>query len=98
MSYPTTGSWVRILPSCPWPERRGLNALVVTDNLRADVYPRHGLGKNEAIVRIASDPLDPTGHYSDRPWTCVIDARHLAPSQAPHTSPNNPTNNQGASE
>jgi len=61
----------------PWPERVGCECEVVTDRLDPNIYPRHGLGKNETIVLIHEDPLRPVQFLGEE-WSCVLDRKHIA--------------------
>jgi hypothetical protein len=62
----------------PWPERIGCEGRIVTHELDRRIYPRHGMGKGETIIRLDDDPLHRCG-YCDARWTCVIDAKDVEP-------------------
>lgn len=63
----------------PWEDRRGAWATIITGSMRADLYPRHGLGKTECIIVLDNDPLNATAVTTpgEAAWTCVIDRRDL---------------------
>jgi hypothetical protein len=68
---------------CPWPERRGLLAVVVNAEGAEHQYPVHGLTKNEVVVHISEDPLErPNGAAmlpNGVPWSCVVTRDCLTP-------------------
>lgn len=66
-----TGTRVRILDTCSWPERRGLQATVVTDRLDSSCYPVHGKLATEVVVLIDDDPLAQRSAHPEA-WSCVM--------------------------
>jgi len=64
----------------PWPERIGCTGRIVTDELDPNIYPRHGLGRYETIIKLDEDPLNPVPR--NPVWTCVIDFRDVEPLKA----------------
>lgn len=67
------GTRVVILDSCPWPERRGLNAVIVAPP-EDGTYPQPA--RSEVLLLIDDDPLHATYTY----WTCVMNVRDVRPA------------------
>lgn len=67
------GRRVRLTDTCPWPERRGLEGVVVAPPSDG-TYPQPA--KSEVIVKLDKDPLTPalSGHQG---WTCVVDRKSV---------------------
>ncbi len=86
----TPGTVCKINDRSPWPERRGLTAVVVDTRGAEHEYPVHGLGRDEVIVLINADPLSPPLVNADpfsppwqkqlpngHQWSCCINKRSL---------------------
>ena len=65
------GARVRMNETCPWPERRGCDGVVVTPP-RDGMYPQPAPW--EVVVKLDDDPLG----YNDRWWTCVLGKNNVA--------------------
>lgn len=76
----TPGTRIRVaLVGNPWPERAGARGCIAQVPVEyGDVYPVHGLGPNEVIVKLDNDPLasedQPVMHHW---WSCVMDRRNV---------------------
>ena len=76
------GTTVRLNRHCPWPQRRGVLAVVVNTEGAENKYPVHGLGSNEVVVRIDEDPiamLQPFTLTNGEVWSCVVPLTALDP-------------------
>lgn len=80
---PAPGTAMQLNDRCPWPERRGLLAVVVRTDGCGHVYPVHGLGRNEVVVHVSLDPLEREGGPAilpnGLPWSCVVTLDCLDP-------------------